>query len=102
MNGYETSASILKALSHPVRLQILAVLRDAGLVTDRRDGMNVFYRLTDAAVEPLLDAAMAAAESASNQTLDFSLPDGPPCPCPRCELIHPQMTEQGEQTYADR
>ena len=86
MNGYETSASILKALSHPVRLQILTVLRDeeacvchlesflgqrqayisqqlmklrdAGLVTDRRDGMNVFYRLTNEAVEPLLDAAM--------------------------------------------
>jgi len=69
---YRIQAEILKALSHPVRLEILhligdrevsfsklllalgipktnlsqqlAVLRKAHIVTDRREGVNMFYR----------------------------------------------------------
>jgi DNA-binding transcriptional ArsR family regulator len=43
-------------LSHEARCQVpnmsqhLAVLRSAGLVASRRDGSNVFYRLTDARI----------------------------------------------------
>ena len=75
MNLYHERAELLKLLAHPMRLQILdalrrdeecvchlsallqkpqpyvsqqlAVLRNAGLIADRKEGINVFYRLTD-------------------------------------------------------
>jgi len=79
MDGYSYSAKMLKALAHPVRLQILealstdvqacvchlesllqlrqayisqqlATLREVGLVQDRREGLNVYYSLTSTAV----------------------------------------------------
>jgi len=58
--------------------QQLAVLRDAGVVTDRREGLFIFYRLADEQVEQLLE-----------QTLG---PAGQPkavagCPCPHCESV---------------
>ena len=71
----QSAIGVLKAMGHPVRLRILAMLRDgelcvcqmtalldlatstvsahladlrrAGLVTERKDGRWVFYRLTD-------------------------------------------------------
>lgn len=71
---YEEKAEIFKALSNPVRLQIIDILSDgekcvceitkilnseqphiskslaklksAGLITDRKDGLNVYYKLT--------------------------------------------------------
>jgi ArsR family transcriptional regulator len=56
--------------------QQLAVLRDAGVVTDRREGLYVFYRLADEQVERVLEETLG--------------PAGPPeavagCPCPQCE-----------------
>lgn len=39
--------------------QQLALLREAGLVLDRRDGWNVFYRLGDLALLNLLDETAA-------------------------------------------
>ena len=56
--------------------QQLAVLRDAGVVTDHREGLFVFYQLADEGVEKLLE-----------QTLG---PAGQPepvagCPCPHCD-----------------
>jgi DNA-binding transcriptional ArsR family regulator len=118
MDGYERLAVTMKALSHPVRLQILealrqeeacvchlenllgqrqayisqqlARLREAGLVVDRRDGMNVFYRLAAEALGPLLDMARTttiAIAQVEGQSLTFhSLEHDPstPCPCPKC------------------
>ena len=116
MDGYEPLAAVLKSLAHPVRLQILEVLRaeeacvchleamlgqrqayisqqlmnlrDAGLVTDRREGMNVFYSLADDSIHALLDAAQETANSLGEREMSFSLPYNPedrPCPCPKCE-----------------
>ena len=56
--------------------QQLRVLREAGVVTDRKDGLLVYYRLADPQVEHLIAEIL-----------------GPPgkrvcvdgCPCPRCE-----------------
>ncbi len=73
--SYERQAQLFKLLTHPVRLAILdilrdgehcvchmeaylgyrqayisqqvAVLREAGLIHDRRDGWNIYYRVTD-------------------------------------------------------
>lgn len=120
MNRYEQTAEILKALGHPLRLQILeelrregeacvchleahlgqrqayisqqlARLRDARLVIDRRDGMNMYYALADEAIGTLLDEAQQTTtqlraiepqKAATNQPV-ISGPDQ--CPCPKCQ-----------------
>jgi len=117
MDGYLQMSDLLKALGHPVRLRILQVLRqqeacvchleavlkqrqayisqqlmrlrDAGLVEDRREGMNVFYRLRLEHVGPLLDLAQEVTEQAvpDGQSLRFAnrltAPDVD-CSCPKC------------------
>ncbi len=85
----DAAARLAQALSHPVRLRILAllrdegayvmhltsmlgrpqanvsqhlaILRDAGLVTDEREGMTVVYRVRDARVFDLVDRLAALA-----------------------------------------
>jgi ArsR family transcriptional regulator len=88
-------AKILKAIAHPIRLQIieilqeegeacvchlearlnqrqayisqhLAKLREVGLVEDRREGLNVFYALAISGVEPLLKESMQLATQAAH------------------------------------
>ena len=87
MDPLENAAALFKLVSHPSRLAILhllregeecvchmeaalglrqayisqqlMVLRQAGLVTDRRDGWNVFYRVAKPEIFALLDAALA-------------------------------------------
>ena len=83
---YDGAAARFKALAHPVRLQILdmlrggelcvchmetalgkrqayisqqlMVLRDAGLVESRKEGLSVYYRLTDKVTHDLLATAL--------------------------------------------
>ena len=90
MSEFKENAQLFRILSHPARLQILdilrggeecvchiqsllnkrqayvsqqlMVLRDAGLVTDRKDGLNVFYRLADPAVADLLQVVLGPVE----------------------------------------
>ncbi|HLF81835.1 MAG TPA: metalloregulator ArsR/SmtB family transcription factor [Anaerolineales bacterium] len=117
-NGYQEASALLKALSHPVRLQILQALaehgeacvchlecalgrrqayisqqlsrlRENGIVVDRREGLNVFYRLADPAIPPLLKAIrLAAAESGRRQgrhlSFEFSPAVKATCNCPQC------------------
>ena len=110
MDRHEWLAQRFKALGHPVRLQILEVLeaegescvchlearlgqrqanisqhlarlRDAGLVTDRRDGLNVYYSLTDDSVGSLL------AKGRGGMPRGVTMADTArqvECPCPRC------------------
>jgi len=119
-NGYREASALLKALSHPIRLQILQVLaehgeacvchlecalgrrqayisqqlsrlRETGMVVDRREGLNVFYRLADPAVPPLLKAIrLAAAESGRRMGRQLSFEYSPAakgtCSCPKCEI----------------
>ena len=60
--------------------QQLAVLREAGLIQDRRDGWNIFYRVANPKIYAVLDAVQ--------QTLDqpeLELPQhAANCPCPKC------------------
>jgi ArsR family transcriptional regulator len=101
-------AERFKLLGHPMRLQILdalrrspecvchleallgkpqpyisqqlRVLREAGVVTDSKDGLNVYYHLVDAQVAALLNAALGPVlpgERGPHQTL-------PDCVCPKC------------------
>ncbi len=82
---YHYQAEMLKALAHPTRLQILEILKDGelcvckivpelqmeqsnvsrhlnilkkeGLVTSRKEGLKVFYRLNDPKINDLLEAS---------------------------------------------
>lgn len=111
MDTLEEAATLFKLLSHPSRLAILhllregeecvchmeaalglrqacisqqlMVLRQAGLVTDRRDGWNVFYRVTKPEVFALLDAALATIAPDAISAMPAKVAT---CPCPRCRV----------------
>jgi DNA-binding transcriptional ArsR family regulator len=55
--------------------QQLRVLREAGVVTDRKDGLLVYYRLTDPLIEQILEQILGPAGEATQS---------PACPCPKC------------------
>jgi ArsR family transcriptional regulator len=107
---HEEAASLFQVLSHRGRLEILdelrrgeacvchlqatmhrpqvyvsqqlRILRDNGLVVDRREATFVYYRLADAGVERLLgDVLGPPAERVCVEN----------CPCPKC-----QQQDQGE------
>jgi ArsR family transcriptional regulator len=108
MNSYTTAASKLKVMGHPVRLQILDMLRqgeicvchietalgkrqayisqhlmtlrDAGLVATRRDGLQVYYRLKDEAVADVLRLVCGDLDEARFKSLSG-------CPCPQCSTV---------------
>jgi ArsR family transcriptional regulator len=101
-------ANLLKLLAHPVRIAILkilrkeeacvchmeatlgyrqaylsqqlAVLREAGIISDRRDGWNIFYQIQDPQVFDILDISAKFLHSGSSE-----IPLKPVnCPCPKC------------------
>lgn len=103
------AAELFKALAHPTRVAILEmlrhgeecvchmeavldrrqayisqqlmILRAAGLVLDRRDGLNMFYRV----VRPEVFAVLDAARSLGGETDIGAIPLRPAdCPCPNC------------------
>jgi DNA-binding transcriptional ArsR family regulator len=112
MNTYDNSAKLFKALMHPARLEILDILRDgehcvchieaalgyrqayisqqlsvlreAGLVQDRRDGWNVHYRVTQPQVFALLDVAITMTGGQPNKRQVAHGAELGNCPCPRC------------------
>lgn len=111
MTVYDEAAARFKALGHPVRLQILdllrggevcvchleaslgrrqayisqqlMVLRDAGLVEARKEGLQVYYRLAGGTTGALLEAALGASTPAAF----IPVPD---CPCPSCAVPESQ------------
>ncbi len=90
MDAYETQSDLLKVLSHSTRLAIFDILRDgeqcvchmeatlnlrqayisqqlmvlkqAGLLQSRRDGLNLYYRLVKPEILTVLDALSVAPE----------------------------------------
>lgn len=119
MRGYRHTARLLKALAHPVRLAILQILREDGdccvchlehaldrrqayisqhlarlrkadLVTDRREGLNVYYALSNPAIEDVLDAVIGLSREQArkaDEEISFAIvkPDRhKSCPCPKC------------------
>jgi ArsR family transcriptional regulator len=115
-DSFELQAQLFRALSHPVRLRILqilarqeacvchlktilhrpqpyvsqqlATLRDAGLVSDRREGTLIYYRLADDRLATWLDLGKELVKDSDGNPVPF-----PPalegalanCPCPRCQ-----------------
>jgi DNA-binding transcriptional ArsR family regulator len=111
LTDYEPLAQLFKMLTHPARLAILnelrqaeacvchlenklgyrqaylsqqlAALREAGLVQDRREGWNIYYRVSQPQVFDLIDQAAQlsgpAAEKATRRKRKLTA-----CPCPKC------------------
>jgi ArsR family transcriptional regulator len=112
--AYEALSGLGQALAHPTRVRILdllargeqcvchltallglpqphvsqhlRVLRDSGLVTDRRDAQMVFYRLSDARAAAALSLLKDLSRSLDSRVV-FPEPPTTPiegCPCPLC------------------
>jgi ArsR family transcriptional regulator len=112
MTPYLEQARLLKLMAHPMRLEILAivrrsdecvchlsaalnkpqpyvsqqlaVLRKEGLITDRNEGTYVFYGLADGAAEPVAAILAAVAPEAGRLNGSGHRPVTG-CGCPKCE-----------------
>ena len=111
MKPFETQSTLFKILAHPARLSILEVLRDGeqcvchieamlklrqayisqhlmvlretGLVADRRDGWNMYYRVIQPEIYAVLDAMNTLTGSAVSITHMHANVE---CPCPKCNV----------------
>ena len=64
------------------------MLRAANLVSDRREGTTIYYRLRDPQLAEMLSSGRQALGSDDAElSFDLALPEGavPGCPCPRCQ-----------------
>ncbi len=105
---FDLQVQIFKVLTHPARLAILEILRDgehcvchmeaylgfrqayisqqlavmreAGLIQDRRDGWNIFYRVCDQRIYSVLDTI----QQMTGQNATTKHKGGVICPCPHC------------------
>ncbi|MFU8773081.1 MAG: ArsR/SmtB family transcription factor [Anaerolineales bacterium] len=114
MDKFKLSAKLFKALMHPARLAILdvlresehcvchlesqlgyrqayisqqlAILRDADLVSDRREGWNIYYNVSAPEVFKLIDQAaeITGEEVDIPSTNDLRKVSKKPCTCPKC------------------
>ncbi len=106
--SYDDLAELFKGMAHPTRLQILDLLREgemcvchieatvnkrqayvsqqlmaireSGLVDSRRDGLQVYYRLTNPQMTDLLNLMLGATRKIGIQCVEG-------CPCPSCAVI---------------
>lgn len=62
--------------------QQIAILREAGLIQDHRDGLNIYYRVIHPEVFALIDVARTMVGVPIPQS-PFDAPNAP-CPCPKC------------------
>ncbi len=109
---YQAPATLFKTLAHPARLAILSILRDgeqcvchieamlklrqayisqhlkvlkdAEIVSDRRDGWNMYYHVTRLEVFEIMDAMFAL--TVRPETILHAHSEAE-CPCPKC---HPE------------
>lgn len=107
--AFEAQAQMLKLLTHPARLAILNILRDgehcvchmeahlgyrqayisqqltvlreAGLIQDRRDGWNIYYRVAEPRIFAVLTAVEQIIPPESRQSQPRPVVA---CPCPKC------------------
>jgi DNA-binding transcriptional ArsR family regulator len=113
MKPFEAEARFFKLLMHPARLEILdelrkaeacvchleaklgyrqayisqhiMVLREAGVIQDRREGWNIFYHVTKPEIFQLVDVVsqLMGASEKSRRAPQAS------CPCPKCNSGEP-------------
>lgn len=105
---YHQTATLFKALAHPTRLHILDLLRggeicvchieraigkrqayisqqlmclrEAKLVESRKEGLQVYYRITDSRVALILNTVLGETTAQQPEILED-------CPCPRCAVV---------------
>jgi len=118
---HQEQARLFRALGHPARIAILGilgegeqcvchleamlgfrqsaisqhlmVLRSAGLVEDRRDGWNIYYRRT-----PSSHAMLSGALKLLTRTRPSDVPHVHAlgaCPCPKCSPQHDKLAGSG-------
>ncbi|GAB4471387.1 MAG: metalloregulator ArsR/SmtB family transcription factor [Anaerolineales bacterium] len=115
LHPYLKEVRFYKVLMHPLRLAILDLLRDgeqcvchmeavfglrqayisqqlmvlrsAGLVEVRREGLNIYYRVTQPEIYTVIDAMRRMTQT------EPVLPTEPllPCRCPTCEVTQVQL-----------
>jgi len=81
--------------------QHLMALRSDGLVTSRRDGRNIYYRLKDQSILDLVNKAAGIigvpdvnlGQDRSNEAL-------PNCPCPHCNTLQTDTHKGGIPNFA--
>ena len=118
MQGYQKQTRFYKVLMHPTRLAILDILRDgeqcvchmeavlglrqahisqhlmvlreAGVVADRRDGWNIFYQVIRPEIYGVVDemnafsGAKGSAPAQKDQPGIAASVGNKHCPCPKC------------------
>lgn len=121
MESYQIQAQLYKVLMHPTRLAILDILRDseqcvchmeamlglrqahisqhlmvlreAGLVSDRRDGWNIFYRVVHPEIYTIIDATNAFSGVHNLAGSQPAKAEKHICPCPKCNPIETRSVE---------
>jgi ArsR family transcriptional regulator len=106
---YILRAQVFKVLMHPVRLQILdllrqneecvchmesyldyrqayisqqlIVLKSAGLIEENRNGRNIYYKIKNPAIFYLIDAIQNIVRG---KITEKQPKNSPSCPCPKC------------------
>ena len=120
-DSFKTQSEYFKLLSHPVRLKILeilrkeeacvchinaildlrqayvsqqlAVLREGNVIEDRKCGWNVYYRVIDEGIYPIMDLALDAVDPDRKLERESLLvPDN--CPCPRCTEVESECEDR--------
>ena len=120
MESFNLQADLLKVISHPTRLAVLEILRDgeqcvchmeatlglrqasisqqlmilreAGLVEVRRDGLNMFYHVVKPQIFEVLDAVYAATGKSRPRLMHKH--GRADCPCPKCNAVQQIPVEQ--------
>jgi ArsR family transcriptional regulator len=131
---FQNEAEILNAMSHPARLEILELLRDgescvchiqamldhrqayisqqlnilrqAGLITSRKEGLRVYYKITNPDLFDLLDQVKGILQKLGKWQPDGSTHDDlvrkkKACNCPQCApQVEKQISEPAKVEYA--
>jgi DNA-binding transcriptional ArsR family regulator len=107
----DAQAQVFKILTHPARIAILnilrdgehcvchmeanlgfrqsyisqqlAVLREAGLIADRREGWNIFYQVINPQIYDLLDAVSRLTGAVIPEAMNSKVI----CTCPQCNPV---------------
>lgn len=117
MNTFKAQTDLLKSLSHSTRLAILYILREgeqcvchmeatlglrqayisqqlmvlkqAGLVESRRDGLNLFYRVVRPEIFGVLDSISSVVGFSPSMPRHRHI--NVSCPCPKCSQAGNQI-----------